>query len=74
MDWLAFWGKQKKNANRSYTREIKNCFGKPPYPLWESLKGGIVLGGEKLLEKTKEIIGQKETRDELRWITKEEVS
>lgn len=74
MEWLSYWGGQKRKAHWEYRKDIRACFDKPIEPLWEKIKGGIVLGGTKLLEKTRDIIKGKNKAEEILWTDREGVT
>jgi len=67
LEWQSYWGRSVREARRQYRKDIKEMFGKTPVLLWEQIKGGLVLGGEKLWEKVKDIIQSKTGTDEIRW-------
>lgn len=72
MEWLNLWNKNRKKAHREYQKEINSYFDKPIEPLWDKLRGGLVLGSESLLEKAKELIGKKEYGPEQEWVKGQE--
>ena len=67
LDWQRYWGRNSQEAQREYRRDIKGMFEKPAPLLWEQVKGGLVLGGEKLWDKVKDIVQGKNGTDEIRW-------
>lgn len=68
MDWLMCWGRNKRVAQYEYMMDIKKVFGKPIKPIWEEIRGGLVLGSERLVEKVKELMSKKGGREEKRWV------
>jgi hypothetical protein len=46
-----------ETAHREYAKFIKGAFGRRVETPWEKLRGVLVLGGEKLWEKAREVIG-----------------
>lgn len=72
MEWHRLWGKNKKKANVEYRRDILSCFDKLIEPLWEKVKGGLVLGSQSLIDKTKELLKKKPYQDEREWVEYQE--
>lgn len=66
-EWLSYWASQRRAAIREYRKDIQRMFGKPLPSIWAQLRGGIVLGSDKLFEKAKGWIGRKTGAEEIRW-------
>jgi REP element-mobilizing transposase RayT len=66
-DWLSYWGRNRRTAQREYRQEILGLFGKPVQSPWDQLRGGLVLGGEPLWEKVKGLMWDKSGIEEIRW-------
>jgi hypothetical protein len=67
-EWLSFFGKRRKEAQREYERFVKDAFGEALASPWRDLKHGLVLGGEELLERVRGLVGKTPGREELRWM------
>jgi len=67
LDWLRWWGKRVRGAQRAYRQEMAGMFGQPVPSPWEELRGGLVLGTEELWEKTRKLVRAKEADEALRW-------
>jgi hypothetical protein len=67
LDWLRYWGADLEAAKGEYRRGVCRWFGEAVKSPWEDLRGGLVLGGEELLEKARALIGQKQGLDEAQW-------
>ena len=68
-DWLCFWAGEKRRARREYGKFIRAAFGREVATPWNNLKGGLVLGSEKLWEKAKAVVGRHEARDSVHWVS-----
>lgn len=73
MEWLSYWGRQNKRAHLEYRKDIRACFDRPIEPLWEKIKGGLVLGGAQLWEMSKGIIEKKNKAEEILWTERESI-
>ncbi|MGB8356420.1 MAG: transposase [Chthoniobacteraceae bacterium] len=69
-EWLGFWHGELGAARREYRKFIKSAFGREVETPWTALKGGLVLGSEKLLEKAKGLIKGKEGKENVKWARK----
>ena len=69
--WLAYWGRG-ADAHKAYRRQIARAFGKPAATPWAELRGGLVLGSEKLWERVKRILSGKGGHDERRRLQRED--
>jgi putative transposase len=65
-DWLKYWGRG-ADAPAVYRRQIAQAFGKPAASPWDGLRGGLVLGGERLWRRVKRLLSDKGGQDERRW-------
>ena len=53
LDWLRYWGASPAEARRAYRREVALAFGKRVENRWEELRGGLVLGGDRLWKRVR---------------------
>ena len=67
LDWLCWWGKSVRSAQRGYRKAIGEVFGRAMLSPWEELRGGLVLGSDWLWEKACQLVRAKEADEELRW-------
>jgi REP element-mobilizing transposase RayT len=67
LDWLAYWGRSRREAQAEYRRAIERAFAGGVDDPWQHLKRGLVLGGEALLETAHQLIGKKIGQEEARW-------
>ena len=67
LDWLRYWGRSQREAQREYRKAIARWFEGPVANPWEQLRGGLILGGEKLYGKAQKLIGEKHGQDEWKW-------
>ncbi len=54
-------------AQTEYRRQIDQMFGKVVSLPWESLRGGLVLGGEGLWNKARPLVADSDGDEEIRW-------
>ncbi len=67
-DWLSYFGRTRHAAHVEYRRQIRQMFGRVVVSPWNDLRpGGLVLGGEVLWEKARELIGAAQGQEEIRW-------
>jgi putative transposase len=73
-EWLWHWleasqGRTLPAARRQYRRDMDSAFGKPIASPLDELRGGLVLGGERLWKKAQALLAQSSRRDPgmLRW-------
>ena len=67
-DWLSYFGRTRRAAHAEYRRQIQQVFGQVVASPWKQLRaGGLVLGGDALWEKTRELIGNAKGQEEIRW-------
>jgi len=67
LDWLAYWGRPRRAAQRGYRERMRAAFGKRVSNPWAGLRRGLVLGGEELLRRSEAILAQKGGEAEARW-------
>jgi putative transposase len=67
LDWLAYWGRNRRQAQAQYRRDIARALAGGVENRWQHLRRGLVLGGEALVEMTEKLIGQKSGLEEARW-------
>ena len=68
-DWLGFWAGEKRRARREYRKFIRAAFGREVETPWKRLKGGLVLGSEKLWEKAKEVVERNAAKESVHWVS-----
>ena len=54
-------------AQNEYRRQIGQMFGENVSSPWESLRGGLVLGGEGLWHKVRRLVADSDGDEEIRW-------
>ena len=67
-DWLGFWAGEKRVARREYGKFMRAAFDRALERPWDKLKGGLVLGSEKLWEKAKEMVGRNAAQGSVHWV------
>ncbi len=72
LDWLAYWGRTRSEAQRQYRQAISRAFGQTANNPWEHLRRGLVLGGEELYEKARTLVEDKAGLQEAQWTEAEE--
>jgi len=70
MEWLSFFGRKRSDARRQYERFVEDAFGEALPSPWRNLTLGLVLGGDALLERVRDLVGKKAGRQELHWVTR----
>jgi putative transposase len=71
-DWLAYWGRGRRQAQAEYRRTIGRAFGLPARDPWERLRHGLVLGSQEMYERARALIADKNGQEEARWTRLEE--
>ena len=74
LDWLAYWGRSRREAQAEYRRTIARAFGQPVHNPWDRLQRGLVLGGQRLYDKVRQLIDQKGGTEEARWTITEDAT
>jgi hypothetical protein len=64
---LSYFGRTRSVAQAEYRRQIAQMFRQLIASPWEDLRHGLVLGGEALWRKVRELVGQAEGDEEIRW-------
>ena len=72
-DWLAYWGRSRREAQTEYRQTIGRAFGQPVRDPWEQLRRGLVLGSQELYDRACALIANKNGQEEARWTQLEEV-
>ena len=67
LDWLSDWGRTRAAARRAYAADVDACFGQSIASPWGEIRGGLVLGGEKLWGKVKRLLAGRRGEEELAW-------
>lgn len=70
-EWLTYWATRRKLAQRLYGHEIQGWFGRSIPSPWQQLRGGLVLGTEKLWEKAQKLLDRQNSKHEIRWKQKQ---
>ena len=71
LDWQAYWGRSRREAQGEYRKAIRRAFGRAASNPWQQLRGGLVLGGEGLYQKARELTGQRDGLEHARWTQSE---
>ena len=68
-DWMRYYGATRRVARSGYRQDIgESLAAKQDIPSpWSKLRGGLVLGGESLWKRARNILGQKGGDEEIRW-------
>jgi len=68
LEWRRYWGRNAGEARQHYRQRMSEAFahGTVESP-WEKLRGGLVLGGEKLWERASELVRRKSGSEEKAW-------
>ncbi len=72
LDWLAYWGHDRREAQRAYREAVRHWFGRKVNNPWEQLRGALVLGGEDLYQRVRVLAEQKGDLEAARWTRCEE--
>jgi len=67
LDWSSYFGRTRRVAQTEYRRQINRMFGQPVRSPWVDLRKGLVLGGESLWNKVRELMAKAEGGEETRW-------
>ena len=71
-DWLAYWGRSRREAQAEYRRTIGRAFGQPVRDPWEQSRHRLVLGSQELYDRVCTLIAKKHGQEEARWTRLEE--
>jgi REP element-mobilizing transposase RayT len=66
-DWLTYFGRTRQIAREGYRHYVDGFFGKPALSPWTSLRGGLMLGGDKLWKRVCRCVEAHGGQEELRW-------
>jgi len=67
LDWLAYWGRTRREAQAGYRQRLRQAFGKPVNNPWEQMRHGLVLGSEPLRAKAQALLARKPGQEERHW-------
>ena len=67
LDWLSYFGRTNRAAKTEYGRQIERMFGHVARSPWDHLRGGLVLGGDKVWRKACRLISGSTGDDQIRW-------
>jgi hypothetical protein len=70
--WLAFFGRTRERARKTYEALIAEAFGKIVASPWEQLRGGLALGDAAFQKRVESLLLKKGGREELRWVSRAE--
>lgn len=68
LQWQRYWGRNAREANHQYQRWMGLAFDKPLRSPWEDLRGGLVLGGQRLWERARSLLAANPRHEEARWL------
>jgi putative transposase len=71
-DWLSFFAPGRKAAQRQYRKFVDDAFEHGVDDPWAQLQRGLVLGGEKLLERVERYLEGQSGQEEVRWVARTE--
>ena len=66
-EWLSYFGRTYDMACREYRAQIAAMFGQVVRSPWQDLRGGLLLGSERLWNKVCGLVAQSDGDDEIRW-------
>jgi hypothetical protein len=72
LDWLGYWGRNRRGAQAEYRRAMRRAFGQAASNPWSRLRGGLVLGGEVLYQKARGLMKEEGGREHALWTRSEE--
>ncbi len=64
---MSYFGRTRREAQTECRRQIAPMFGEVASSPWESLRGGLVLGGEGLWHKVRRLVADTDGDEEIRW-------
>ena len=67
LDWLNYFGRTRRASQQEYRRQIDQAFGQVIPSPWDDLRQGLVLGGESLWNRARELLDQAGGHEEIRW-------
>jgi len=72
-EWLSLeslrcFGQTKQLARSEYRSQLAEMFGRPVRSPWDQLRGGMVLGGEALWDRLRDLVASAGQDEEVRWI------
>jgi putative transposase len=71
LDWLAYWGRSRREAQAQYRKAIRRAFGQAANNPWRQLRGGLVLGGERLYQQARRLAERAGGMEQARWTRSE---
>ena len=66
--WLRYWGRTQAEAQREYRKWMRSAFGESVPSPWEKVRGGLVLGSERLWETAKRALRGKRGLEDRLWL------
>ena len=67
LNWLSYFGRTRRASQQEYRRQIDQAFGQVIPSPWDDLHQGLVLGGESLWNRARELLDQAGGHEEIRW-------
>jgi hypothetical protein len=67
LDWLSDFGRTRRVAREAYRRQMDQAFGAVVRCPWEGLRQGLVLGGESLWNRARQLLEHAAGDEEIRW-------
>ncbi len=67
LNWLRYFGRTRRASQQEYRRQIDQTFAQVIPSPWDDLRHGLVLGGESLWNRARELLDQAEGHEEIRW-------
>ena len=67
LEWLRYFGRTRRAAQVEYRRQVDQMFGQVASSPWADLRQGLVLGGETLWRKARQLLAQRQGQEEIRW-------
>ncbi len=64
---MSYFGRTRRVAWTEYRRQIDQMFGEVVSSPWESLRGGLVLGGEGLWNKVRRLVADSDGDEKIGW-------
>lgn len=68
LQWQRYWGRSAAGARQQYQRWMDLAFEKPLRSPWEDLRGGLVLGGQRLWEQARSVAAANPRHEEAQWL------
>lgn len=73
LGWLRYWGRSRARARREYRDDVRRAFDQGLADPFADLRGGLVLGGERLWDTVSALVRAKTGESEAEWARTEEM-